>query len=42
VPEWLSPIMAIVPAQLHACHLARALGRDPDRPPGLTKITRTW
>ena len=41
-PEWLSPIVAAVIVQLHACHLARALGRDPDRPRGLSKVTRTF
>ncbi len=42
LPEWLSPIVAIVPAQLFCCHLARAMGRDPEAPQGLTKVTRTW
>jgi glucosamine--fructose-6-phosphate aminotransferase (isomerizing) len=41
-PEWLAPIVAAGPLQLHACHLARALGRDPDRPRGLSKVTRTF
>jgi glucosamine--fructose-6-phosphate aminotransferase (isomerizing) len=39
--EELAPIALIVPAQLVAEHLAVLRGRDPDRPPGLTKVTRT-
>jgi glucosamine--fructose-6-phosphate aminotransferase (isomerizing) len=41
VPEWLSPLTAIVPGQLLALHLAQAKGFDPDRPRGLQKVTRT-
>ncbi len=41
VPEWLSPIAAIVPGQVLAMNLARAKGVDPDRPRGLQKVTRT-
>jgi len=41
VPEWLSPITAIVPGQLLALTLATARGLDPDRPRGLSKVTRT-
>lgn len=39
--EYLSPIACIVPGQLWAYHLARARGKDPDRPRGLTKVTLT-
>jgi len=39
--EWLAPIAAIVPAQLHAVHLALARGLDPERPRGLRKVTET-
>ncbi len=39
--EWLSPIAAIVPAQLHAMHLALARGLDPEQPRGLRKVTET-
>jgi glutamine---fructose-6-phosphate transaminase (isomerizing) len=42
LPEWLSPLVSIVPAQLFCYHLARAMGRDPEAPPGLHKVTRTW
>ena len=40
-PEWLGPIASIVPGQLHALHLTRARGLDPERPRNLTKVTRT-
>jgi glutamine---fructose-6-phosphate transaminase (isomerizing) len=39
--EELAPIALIVPAQLVAERLAVLRGRDPDTPPGLTKVTRT-
>ena len=41
VPEWLSPLVAIVPGQLWAVALARSRGLDPDRPRGLSKVTET-
>jgi glucosamine--fructose-6-phosphate aminotransferase (isomerizing) len=41
VPEWLSPIVSIVPGQLWARSLAMAKGIDSDRPRGLSKVTRT-
>ena len=41
VPEWLTPIIAIIPAQLFAYHLTCHKGLDPDNPAGLTKVTRT-
>jgi glutamine---fructose-6-phosphate transaminase (isomerizing) len=40
-PEWLGPIVSIVAGQLHALHLTRARGMDPERPRNLTKVTRT-
>jgi glucosamine--fructose-6-phosphate aminotransferase (isomerizing) len=40
-PEWLGPIVTIVPAQLHALYLTRARGHDPERPRNLSKVTRT-
>lgn len=36
-----TPIPYIIPAQLFACTLAELKGLDPDRPAGLTKVTRT-
>lgn len=41
LPEWLSPMLAVVPGQLLTYHLARARGCDPDRPRALQKVTRT-
>ena len=41
VPEWLSPLTAIVPGQLFAWQLALARDYDPDRPRGLRKVTET-
>ena len=40
-PEWLSPLRAVVPAQLLAVGAAERLGLDVDHPHGLHKITRT-
>jgi glucosamine--fructose-6-phosphate aminotransferase (isomerizing) len=40
-PEWLGPIVSIVPGQLHALHLTRARGLDEERPRNLLKVTRT-
>jgi glucosamine--fructose-6-phosphate aminotransferase (isomerizing) len=41
VPEWLSPIVSVVPGQLFALRLAHSRGLDPDRPRGLAKVTQT-
>jgi len=41
IPEWLSPLAAVVPGQLWAAALARSRGLDPDRPRGLSKVTET-
>lgn len=41
VPEWLSPIVAVVPGQLFALHLTLAKGNNPDKPQGLQKVTIT-
>jgi glucosamine--fructose-6-phosphate aminotransferase (isomerizing) len=41
VPEWLSPITAIIPGQLFAMHLAHVRDYDPDHPRGLRKVTQT-
>ncbi|HXT19196.1 MAG TPA: SIS domain-containing protein, partial [Thermoanaerobaculia bacterium] len=42
LPEWLRPIVDVVPAQLFCYHLARAMGRDTEKPRGLSKVTKTW
>lgn len=41
IPEWLSPLVAIIPAQLFSYHLTLIKGIDPDTPRGLSKVTRT-
>ena len=41
IPEWLSPIIAIVPAQLFAYHLTRGKGYDTETPRSIRKVTRT-
>jgi len=40
-PEWLSPLVAVVPGQVMAMELARLRGIDLDSPLGLSKITLT-
>jgi glutamine---fructose-6-phosphate transaminase (isomerizing) len=40
-PEWLMPMVSIVPGQLHALHLTLAKGRDPESPRSIGKVTRT-
>jgi len=42
IPEWLSPISAIIPAQMFAMYLAHTRGFDVDQPRGLNKVTETW
>jgi glucosamine--fructose-6-phosphate aminotransferase (isomerizing) len=42
IPEWLSPLVYIVPAQLFCYHLTRAKGYDTENPRGLQKVTSTW
>ena len=37
VPEELSPLVAVIPTQLFAYHVAVALGRDVDQPRNLAK-----
>jgi len=41
VPEWLSPLTAVIPGQVTAMHLAQLRGLDIDSPRGLRKITLT-
>jgi glutamine---fructose-6-phosphate transaminase (isomerizing) len=41
LPEILTPIPYIVPAQLFAAYLAKEKGLDPDRPRTLSKVTLT-
>jgi len=41
VPEWVSPMVSVVPGQLFALGLTVAKGLDPDHPRGLRKVTLT-
>jgi glucosamine--fructose-6-phosphate aminotransferase (isomerizing) len=41
MPEWISPIVSIVPAQLFSYYLTQAKGLDPESPRGLRKVTLT-
>lgn len=41
MPEWLTPIVSIIPAQLFACHLTQVKGYDTDAPRNITKVTET-
>lgn len=41
IPELLSPIPYIIPAQLFAAFLAEAKGLTPDQPRSLSKVTKT-
>ncbi len=42
VPEWLTPMLAVLPGQMFGMILAREKGFDPDNPRGLTKVTETF
>jgi len=41
IPEWLTPIISILPAQLFSYYLTLVKHIDPDSPRGLSKVTRT-
>lgn len=41
IPEWLSPLISIVPAQLFSYHLTMAKGYDPNNPRTIHKVTET-
>ncbi|MFN8382621.1 MAG: SIS domain-containing protein [Anaerolineales bacterium] len=41
VPEWLSPLICILPAQMFAYHLTRAKGYNTERPRSIRKVTET-
>jgi len=41
VPEWLSPLVAVIPGQVAALRLAQLRGLDLDHPAGLSKVTLT-
>lgn len=41
IPEWLTPLVSIIPAQLFACHLTEVKGYNTDTPRNITKVTET-
>lgn len=41
IPEWLTPLVGILPAQLFAHHLTAAKGYDTEQPRTIHKVTRT-
>jgi glucosamine--fructose-6-phosphate aminotransferase (isomerizing) len=41
MPEWLTPIVAVIPAQVFGMYLALAKGHPVDSPRGLSKVTVT-
>jgi glucosamine--fructose-6-phosphate aminotransferase (isomerizing) len=41
VPEWLTPLIAVLPGQIFGLALAQFKGLDPDQPVGLRKVTET-
>ena len=41
IPEWLTPIVGIVPAQLFSYHLTHVKGYDTEKPRSLHKVTET-
>jgi len=41
LPEWITPLIAIIPAQLFCYHLSVARGFSPEHPRGLRKVTET-
>ena len=41
VPEWLSPLVAIVPAQMFSCYLTQVKGFSTEAPRSIRKVTET-
>ena len=41
MPEWLTPVAAVIHGQVFALRLALARGHEIDHPRGLTKVTIT-
>lgn len=41
IPEWLSPLVSIAPAQLFCYHLTRGKGFDTEQPRSIQKVTET-
>ena len=41
MPEWITPVAAVMPGQIFAMNLASVKGYNVDQPRGLTKVTVT-
>jgi glucosamine--fructose-6-phosphate aminotransferase (isomerizing) len=41
IPEWLTPMICILPAQLFAYHLTVAKGLNTEQPRSIHKVTET-
>lgn len=41
IPEWLTPIISIIPAQLFVYHLTQAKKINPEKPRSIRKVTET-
>ncbi len=41
IPEWLTPIISIIPAQLFVYHLTQAKSINPEKPRSIRKVTET-
>jgi len=41
MPEWLTPVTAVIPGQVLALRLALVKGHEIDHPRGLTNVTVT-
>lgn len=41
IPEWISPVINVIPGQVLGWQLAKFKGMDPDYPKGLKKVTKT-
>jgi glutamine---fructose-6-phosphate transaminase (isomerizing) len=42
IPEWLTPMIAVIPGQMFAYLLTIVKGLNPDHPEGIQKITETY
>jgi glucosamine--fructose-6-phosphate aminotransferase (isomerizing) len=42
LPEWLTPLVTVLPGQMFALNLTIQKGLNPDDPKGLTKVTETF
>lgn len=41
IPEWISPVINVIPGQVLGWQIAEYKGMDPDHPRGLKKVTKT-